>query len=127
MKIEAGRSQYFEGFRVTLEIPKPKKRKSTNPIAQHEADHIIPAVFNGTPVEMASIIGTADYSGITKMGKLDPVAAAGPYSQGDGGTGSDEQKVMLMGHNIGSMASAANRIISSHIEEREAVAVALEE
>lgn len=109
---------------------KAHKKRATNGVAKHEADHVIAAIYNGTSVESVTIVPGPGYLGLTKLSRADPVAAAGPYSQGGEearGIWSDEWSIEAAGYSVGAMASIAGGIISAHEDEKEAVAIALEE
>jgi hypothetical protein len=126
MRIEAGRTEYFEGFKIRMELDPLPKKTVPGGTATHEAMHVIAAIVNGTGVESATIIPGAGYNGLTKLSKPDAVAAMAPHSMGASGTGYDVYVAGLMG-NAGGAESAARAIINSNKEKVEAIAISLEE
>ncbi|HYM65506.1 MAG TPA: hypothetical protein VES68_03425 [Candidatus Sulfotelmatobacter sp.] len=126
MRIEAGRTQYIEGFKINVEIVKPKNKTIPGGTAIHEAMHVVGAIENGTGVKSATIIPGDGYLGLTELSRPDAVAAMAPHSMGASGTGYDVYVAGLMG-NAGSSESAARGIISANMDKVEAVATVLEE
>ena len=126
MRIEAGIVNYAEGFKFVVNKDIPAKKTIPSGTATHEAMHVVAAIQNGTGVESATIIPGTGYLGLTKLAKPDAVAAMAPHSMGASGTGYDVYIAGIIG-NAGHAQSAARSIISSHMEEVEAVAIALEE
>jgi hypothetical protein len=126
MKIEAGRTEYFNGFKLSIEVPQLEKRVRPGGTATHEAMHVVGALGNGTGVKSATIVPGVGYSGLTELSRADAVAAMAPHSMGASGTGYDVYIAGLMG-NAGSAESAARGIINANLDKVEAVATVLEE
>jgi hypothetical protein len=126
MRIEVGKTHYFEGHKFRLDMDPVPPKPIPGGTAMHEAMHIVPAIENGTGVESATIVPGAGYSGLTKLSRPDIVAAMGPHSMGASGTGYDVYIAGLMG-NAGGAESAARGIINSNMDKVRAVASKLEE
>lgn len=126
MRIEAGRTQYVEGNRLSVELNPVLPGAIPGETATHEAMHVIAAYENGTGVESATIIPGAGYLGLTRLKRFDAVSAMAPHSMGKSGTSHDVYIASLFA-NAGAAESAARGIINSNMDKVAAVASSLEE
>jgi len=122
-----------DGTQVIAEKRKKEKKRETLKAGEteiHEAKHGVVAWKRGKKVlYMTAVPGVDEYGnhylGLTIMNGYDPVAAAAPHAHGHDGTAGDAAMMADRGHDIESMAGAANAVMEESQEEIIAIANAL--
>lgn len=92
-------------------------------VAEHEAEHAVVAIRNGTPIIEATIIAEGDSLGHVTLTRPDPVATS--TSHGRAGSFGDRMLVARMGLVFESLAKTAHSILHGNKRAVQAVAGAL--
>ena len=109
--------------------PIPPLIQTDEEVPNHEADHVVVGVENGTPVVLATIVPNAANGslGETHFSRPDAVAAAAPHARGRRGTGYDMHIVAALGVSESSAMATASRILSANQHKVDEVAAELAE
>ena len=113
-----------DGTRIVIEsLDEPAEEGAYGDTEEHEAEHAVVAIANGTPVIEASVIPEGNSLGHVKLGHYDPIAFA--TSHGRRGNGHDAAVVRMIGHNFDTHGAVAKSIKARNRREIRAVASAL--
>ena len=124
IRTHEGRTELPDGTILVIEYVGTANEAGTyGDVEEHEAEHAVVAIRNGTGVEEASVIPDGDSLGHVRMRSFDPIAAA--TSKGRAGNGHDRHLVESAGHSFESKGSTAHGIIAKNTEHVRAVASAL--
>ena len=119
-----GRHSLPDGTVIIIECPEADNDNGDyGDVEEHEAEHAVVAIKNGTSVIEASVIPEGNSLGHVKLGSFDPVAAS--TSKGRRGNGHDKHIVESAGHSFESNGNAAHGIIGRNKRAVRAVASAL--
>lgn len=121
--VSPGINRFASGISVKVDLIKVHAGVVAGDTALHEAAHVIPNVKN---VRRASRNPGPGYLGITELYSFDAVAAMGPDSLGHSGTGHDRRITAYHGHDLGTSASVARKMITENWEEWQAIARGIE-
>lgn len=88
----------------------------------HEAAHTVAALLTGDTPEIASRNPGPGYLGITILRRFNKLAFVAAHALGCSGAGHDLSVLHRMGHDIGSLASAARDLLSGNLNKVYAVA-----
>lgn len=112
------------GTRIIIEVVDALDEETGfGDVEEHEAEHAVVAIKNGTTVIEASVIPEGSSLGHVQLGAFDPVAAA--TSHGRKGNGHDKHIVEQAGHNFASNGAVAHGVIARNKKYVNAVARAL--
>lgn len=124
IRTREGRTELPDGTILIIEyLGLENDNEAYGDVEEHEAEHAVVALRNGTVVEEASVVPEGNSLGHVRMGSFDPIAAA--TSKGRAGNGHDRHIVESAGHSFESNGSVAHGMVRKNKEHVRAVASAL--
>ncbi|OGG44522.1 hypothetical protein A2841_02935 [Candidatus Kaiserbacteria bacterium RIFCSPHIGHO2_01_FULL_48_10] len=113
-----------DGTIIVIEYLNKVEISNYSDVDEHEAEHAVVAIRNGTAVIEASVVPEGNTLGHVSLGSPDPIAGA--TSHGRKGSGGDKQIVEAQGHNFESLAKTSHAIVAKNKSHVRAVASALQ-